>query len=493
MQCMQQAKANTANIFAPESPKFPDLFTNAQQNYRWLNSTTRPVAIVTPTTEGETASAVVCAKKNGLLVRPKSGGHDYENLSFMATEPYIMIDLVNIREVTVDLKEESAWVQTGTTLGELYVKISQASPVHGFPGGTCHSVGTGGFISGGGMGMLTRKYGLGADNVLDARVINANGEILDRKAMGEDYFWAIRGGGGGSFGVVVAWKLRLVRVTPLVTTFDKKHFLSAGNLPQLLSKWQAVAPTLPGEMIVRVMLQYSKKAEQVQISFNSQYMGPKEEALKLINSKFPEMNLNETDVHDFPWMNATLTVTGRPANASLDLFLNRTDAWRTNYKGKSDFVTTPIPEAGFQGLLDLLNHPEYELMVIFDPFGGKMDEYPEDALPFPFRKGTLFNVQYLQKWKDNNETESKRNFDWVNKVYAYMEQYVSKAPRTAYVNYKDLDIGSNPPTGNAKYSEAKVWGEKYFKGNFERLSQIKTKVDPDNFFRSVQSIPLYGQ
>lgn len=66
---------------------------------------------------------------------------------------------------------------------------------------------------------------------------------------------------------------------------------------------------------------------------------------------------------------------------------------------------------------------------------------------------------------------------------------MSKFPRAAYLNYRDLDLGTNKES-NVSYLEARVWGLKYFKGNFKRLAQVKSKVDPKNFFRNEQSIPL---
>ncbi|KAM3381768.1 hypothetical protein P3S68_007341 [Capsicum galapagoense] len=72
-----------------------------------------------------------------------------------------------------------------------------------------------------------------------------------------------------------------------------------------------------------------------------------------------------------------------------------------------------------------------------------------------------------------------------------MTSYVSTSPREAYVNYRDLDLGMNK-NGNSNFSfaQASEWGNKYFKNNFNRLVQIKTKVDPENFFRHEQSIPV---
>ncbi|XWS61136.1 hypothetical protein CRYUN_Cryun07bG0099600 [Craigia yunnanensis] len=101
----------------------------------------------------------------------------------------------------------------------MIMKDFEKTRILAFPDYVFHTIGIGGLFSGGGFGLLFRKYGLAADNIIDAQVIDVNGRILDRKSMWEDLFWAIRGGGGGSFGIVLAWKLNLVSIPTAVTVF----------------------------------------------------------------------------------------------------------------------------------------------------------------------------------------------------------------------------------------------------------------------------------
>ncbi|PHT25710.1 hypothetical protein CQW23_34666 [Capsicum baccatum] len=89
----------------------------------------------------------------------------------------------------------------------------------------CPTVGVGGHFSRGGYGMMSQKFGIAADNIIDAKLIDGNGKIQDRESMGEDLFWAIRGGGGTTFGLIVSCKVKLLDIPKKVTLFNVERTL----------------------------------------------------------------------------------------------------------------------------------------------------------------------------------------------------------------------------------------------------------------------------
>jgi FAD/FMN-containing dehydrogenase len=128
-----------------------------------------------------------------------------------------------MRSVHVYQRAGTAVIDSGATHGEVYYAVSKASKQLTFAAGLCHTIGIGG-----GFGMLLRKYGGAIDNILDATLVNAEGRLVNKKAMGKDVFLAIRGGGGESFGIVLSWKVMFVPVLPKVTMFKVPKTLADG-------------------------------------------------------------------------------------------------------------------------------------------------------------------------------------------------------------------------------------------------------------------------
>ncbi|PPD85216.1 hypothetical protein GOBAR_DD17876 [Gossypium barbadense] len=458
LQCLSELIPSpnvSAVIVSNNNPSFASILESRIHNARFnRTSTLKPTIIITPSDESHVSAAVICSQKVGFQLKIRSGGHDYEALSYTSDKPFFLLDMYNLRDVSVDIPDESAWVQTGATLGELYYHIWEKSNVHGFPAGVCPTVGVGGHIGGAGL-----KYGLTTDYVIDAKIVDVNGKILDRKAMGEDLFWAIRGAGGTNFGVVTAYKIKLVKVPEKVTVFRVERFLD-NNGTEVAFKW-------------------------VKVTVMGLYLGDINGLLTLLNKDFPELRLNKENCTEMPWIDSVLWWAnfdlGTPPNVLLDR--NNTD---TKFvKRKSDYVQTPIPRDGLESLWQKMVQNE-KVGLTCNSYGGKMDEIDPKESAFPHRKGNLYKIQYSINWDDPSIEADIKYTTQAKAVHEFMTQFVSKNPRRAYLNYRDIDIGS---VKTWSYEEGKVYGESYFTENFDRLVDVKTAVDPNNFFRNEQSIP----
>ncbi|CAI0545911.1 unnamed protein product [Linum tenue] len=483
-------------IHTPHSASYSSVFQFSIRNPRFNNTSAsrRPIAIITPITVSQVQSAVLCSRRHGLQVRVRSGGHDFEGMSYISSapsQPFLLIDLINLRNVTVDVPTKSAWVQAGAVLGELYHSIASASGTLAFPAGICPSVGVGGHISGGGYGMLLRKYGMAADNVLDARLVDAEGRILDRAGMGEDVFWAIRGGGGNTYGVVVSWKVKLVPVPRRVTGF-KVSKTSEGSLTKVIQRYQHVVDKLPDDLMIMLTL---SRQTIIQAEFLGLYLGETESLLTVMKQSFPELELTEEGCTEMSWIESALYCAGYPKNTSYDELLNSRNSSSLQFaklKAKSDYVQRPLPVRALQGIWRSFDQVEAgPPLVQMVPHGGRMSRISNSSIPYPHRSGNIYKIQYFASWFGEDKKVEKRHLHWINGLYRFMTPYVSNNPRGAYPNSRDLDLGVNDPVGRTSYKQARVWGEQYFKHNFERLARVKAAIDPSNFFRNEQSVPPF--
>ncbi|KAK9099400.1 hypothetical protein Syun_026445 [Stephania yunnanensis] len=216
LQCIaSHSNQSMPQLYVPKSPSFLSVLQSSIYNLRFTSpATPKPLFIITPNHESQIRAVVVCSKKHGLKITVRSGGHDFEGLSYRANVPFVLIDLVNFRTIDVNIKDNSVHgFKPAQHSGEVYYRIAEKSPVHGFPAGACPTVGVGGHISGGGFGLM--------------------------KTMGEDLFWAIRGGGVTSFGVLLAWKIRLVPASPIILVSTMAKTLEQGAT-ELVHKWQSI-------------------------------------------------------------------------------------------------------------------------------------------------------------------------------------------------------------------------------------------------------------
>ncbi|XP_043689925.1 reticuline oxidase-like [Telopea speciosissima] len=477
-----------------QTSEYYKLLNFSIQNLRFTEPTyPKPIAIVIPETKEQLVGTILCCRQGPWTIRIRCGGHSYEGLSSIASDrsSFVIVDLMNLNRVSVDLVSETAWVEGGTTLGEVYHAIAMSSVSHGFSAGSCPTVGSGGHIAGGGFGLLSRKYGLAADNVVDALLVDANGRLLDKEAMGEDAFWAIRGGGGGVWGVVYAWKLRLVSVPPIVTCFVISRPGSRDQVANLVHKWQLVSPLLPDDFYLSAFVGAGlpdAKGIGISVTFKGFYLGTKTSGVSILKEVFPELGIVQEDCNEMNWIESIVFFSDMDNGSSIPDLKDRYYHRKDYFKAKSDYVRVPIPLRVIRVALEILEK-EPKGYVILDPYGGKMSKISSDSIPFPHREGNLFTIQYLVSWKEEDNGKSDEFINWIRGFYDFMSPYVAKGPRTAYNNYLDLDLGVMDSMSTDGVEMARAWGEKYFLHNYDRLVRAKTFLDPNNVFNNQQGIP----
>ncbi|WOH04556.1 hypothetical protein DCAR_0623966 [Daucus carota subsp. sativus] len=144
------------------------------------------------------------------------------------------------------------------------------------------------------------------------------------------------------------------------------------------------------------------------------------------------------------------------------ILLNKTAIPRNSFKGKSSFTKQPLSLEALNTLWEMwLKQPVRATLIQHTPFGGRMNDVAESAvLPFPHRPRVLYMINIGVSMSENQEA----NANWMNEVFKYYDPFVTKNPRTSYVNYRDLDLG----TGSRTCEEASQWRKRYYKNNFDR-------------------------
>ena len=202
----------------------------------------RPAVIARCRSTADVVAAVDFARKYGLLVAVRSGGHSVAGLSICADG--ILIDLSGLKTIEVDAAARTARAGGGVLWGE----FDAATQQHGLhtPGGRVTTTGVGGFTTGGGYGWTSSKYGLTCDNLLSAEVVLADGRVV-RASEHEnaDLFWGIRGG-GGNFGIVTEFEYRLHPLGPIVLA--GLALWPIERAPEVVRAWRDYVDAAPDEL-----------------------------------------------------------------------------------------------------------------------------------------------------------------------------------------------------------------------------------------------------
>ncbi len=421
----------------------------------------KPLAILFPKTEEHVVQIAKCAATHNIQLVPRGGGHSYGN--FGAQDGAVTVDLSEMAKVTVINKTSNAalaLVQGGARLGNVYYELFQQGG-YDFNAGTCPEVGIGGHISGGGIGMSARFRGLAADQVESIRIVLAGGNVAIASAnQNQDLFWALRGGAAGSFGIITEFTIKVFRELEY-TGF--RFVVNNTHAPEFISKWAHYFLNANDRLMSQ--LNVNKGTSQLQ----GQFIGSRSDAQKLIKDSGIDQveGITEQVWEDCTALSAKAFVwSGKSTDLQYLQVPNRMERpaqYKDRGKYKHRYFTKIMPLDGFARVVSEVEKAVPGSWAQFEVLGGKIVG-PNDQNAYPHR-----DVQLSLQMHDRDDQSA----DWIRNLDESMAIYDSD--HRAYYNYVDLDVG-------------KEYGKVYWRDNYPRLRQIKSKYDPLNAFHHETSI-----
>ena len=437
-------------VIAPGDPGFDEgrRVWNAQIDRR-------PSVIARCASAADVAAAIGFARERRLEISVRAGAHNTAGTA--VCDDGLMVDLSLLNEVTVDPRARRARVGGGALLADL----DAAAQAHGLavPAGLVSHTGVAGLTLGGGMGWLTRKYGLSIDNLVSAEVVTADGRVL-RAAADEhpDLFWAIRGG-GGNFGVVTSFEFALHEVDPVVQF--GLFFWPLDQGPQALRLAREITAAMPGEINAVAGALNAPPAPFVpeQHHFAPGYglvltgFGSASEHAQLVSqireSLPPLFNL----VTPMPYV-------------ELQKLLDEAGAWGFYSYEKGTYIEELSNEV-IEVVTDHVPRKNSPMsMVLFYRLDGAYCRVGDDETAFSGGRSPRYEAFIIGLAPDAEVLAAERG--WVRGLWDALRPYAI-GTGDAYIN------------GMADLEDNRVRGS-YGAAKYERLARIKAEYDPDNVF-----------
>jgi FAD/FMN-containing dehydrogenase len=412
-------------------------YRRAKQLYDTRFDTLRPLAIAFCESVADVQRCVRWCSQHGVRPAARAGG--------------LVIDVSRLDRIVTSAA--GAEIGAGAKLGDVYDRLWQVGAA--IPAGSCPTVGIAGLTLGGGIGFSSRKLGLTCDALQQLTIVTADGRVRtcsDR--ANRDLYWACRGGGGGSFGVVTAFEFVTFPVSTVTTYTASWPWERAAAV---VDAWQRFAPEAPDELFSVCRLETAAGGPRVGSS--GQFFGS-EAGLRTLLA--PLLAVGDP---------TTLSVAARSFIQAVRYFSG--GGGRATFAAKSDYASELLPAAGIQVLVGAIEERQAAggtADIILDSYGGAINRVDPSATAFVHRR-ERFSLQELASWTQGSTAGERAGLAWLRRLHGALRPYVSGF---AYQNYIDPGLAG--------------WPQAYFGSNYPRLRRIKGRVDPDNLFRFRQSI-----
>ncbi|MBB5777479.1 FAD-binding oxidoreductase [Nonomuraea jabiensis] len=421
-------------------------YDTARRLYNPAYDRIRPGGVAYCTSAADVSACLTFARTGGVPVTTRSGGHSYAGWS---TGPGLVIDVSRMSSVVY--AGGRATIGAGAKLIDVYDRLAR----HGvsIPAGSCPTVGVGGLTLGGGIGVVSRKYGLTCDNLQSVRVVTADGRTLDCDATrNAGLYWACRGGGGGNFGVAVSFTFRTFAARDVTVFFLHWPWARAGAA---VRAWQSWGPSAPDELWSSLHL--GRSGGGLDVAIVGTYVGGKPALDRLLAPLVDKIGRpSSRSARTVPYLDGMKIMGGCAAMSIAECRRMPREA----FAAKSHMAYRKLPADGVRALVDGVARGGRH-SVLLDAMGGAIGRVGPADTAFPHR-AALYSVQYYAEGTDRR---------WLRGLHSDMSPFFGDH---AYVNYIDPDLSN--------------WRNAYYGPNAARLAEVKSTYDPGRLFRLPQGI-----
>jgi hypothetical protein len=415
----------------------------------------KPALIARCADVADVQAAVRVAAAAGVLTAVRCGGH---SLAGFGTCDELVIDLSRMRDVAVDREIRRGRFAGGCLLGSIDV----ATQGHGlvFPSGVVSHTGAGGLVLGGGFGWLTRLYGLSCDNVEGFTLVTADGSVVHASAIeNAELFWALRGG-GGNFGVVTDFEVKLHPVTSVVLG---EAWVAGDEVSDLLRHWRKFMPEAPDKLKWNLNLRLAPHTDNVPAHLHGRPVASE----SVIWVGDPEEGRSYLD-HIFSLCKPTAVTRKVVPYLALQTMADDEFPHGRRYYTKSGYFKSLDDSSIEQMVQAVATIPSSSTQIELAYLGGAAARVAPSETAFGDRSSP-FVLNLLANWTD--AAEDAANVAWIRNLFRALRP--SMAPGV-YVNFMSGDEDERVPEA--------------YRERWERLVEVKSHYDPSNFFRLNQNI-----
>lgn len=402
-------------------------------------------------------TVVRAAASTGIVTAVRCGGHSLAG--FSSCEGGLVIDLSLMRHVSVDQEIRRARFSGGCLLAT--VDGATQSVGLAFPAGVVSHTGAAGLVLGGGTGWLNRLHGLSCDNVERFSLIVADGTTVSASAKeNPDLFWALRGG-GGNFGVVTEFEVRLHPVTSVL--FGAGTCIG-DDIPRIVQHWRDFMPEAPDNLRWGISLTIAPEAGSVRQNVRGHPIA----SASLVWVGDPEDGRSYFD-HALSLCDAVTVTRNVISFRTLQTMADDEFPHGRRYYTKSGYFKSLNNQSIYRMIEALDNTPSPANQVELAYLGGKAARVGAAETAFGDRSSP-FIVNLLGNWSD--PADDAANISWIRGLFSELRPSMTPGVHVNFMSGDEQD----------RVTEA-------YRERWERLVSVKSHFDPNNFFRLNQNVP----